>query len=159
MHLESLKEGINGLVSKNLGNDGVSGHSCHKLGLRQLVVLVPGIYIISFDSDLIYRHFSIIIVLINDLYLSPFWNISAMTVAISTEPESAPASSDFVKSCSIPQAENPTYFDEECHHVEQLVDADRPVAVLVKEVEDAEQVVLGLAVAEEVEQHAHAVES
>merc|ERR1719391_1550418 len=41
---------------------------------------------------------------------------------------------------------------------EMFVDADRPVAVLVKEVEDAEQVVLGLAVAEEVEQHAHAVE-
>ena len=62
MHLESLKEGVNGLVSKNLGNDGVSGHSCHKLGLRQLVVLVPEIDVISFDSNLIYRKFSIIIV-------------------------------------------------------------------------------------------------
>ena len=51
-----------------------------------------------------------------------------------------------------------TYFYEEGHHVEQLVDADRPVAVLVKEVEDAEQVVLSLAITEEVEQHAQAVE-
>ena len=54
---------------------------------------------------------------------------------------------------------NVTDFYEESHHVEQLVDADGPVAVLVEEVEDPEQVVLGLAVAEEVEQHAHAVES
>ena len=49
-HLESLKEGVDGLVSKNLGNDGVSGHPCYKLSLRQLVVLVPENYVISFDS-------------------------------------------------------------------------------------------------------------
>ena len=81
-----------------------------------------------------------------------------MTVAISTLPESAPAEYIVINSSS-QQCENPTYFYEEGHHVEQLVDADGPVAVLVEEVEDAEQVVLGLAVAEEVEQHAHAVES
>ena len=51
-----------------------------------------------------------------------------------------------------------TNLDEERHHVEELVDADGAVAVLVEEIEDAEQVVLGLAVAEQVEQHAHAVE-
>ena len=65
----------------------------------------------------------------------------------------------FVKSSSSHPQENPTYFNEEGHHVEKLVDADGSVAVLVEEVEDAEQVVLGLAVAEQVEQHAHAVES
>ena len=52
-----------------------------------------------------------------------------------------------------------TYFDEEGHHVEELVDADRAIAVLVKEVEDAQQVVLSLPITEQVEQHAHAVES
>ena len=51
-----------------------------------------------------------------------------------------------------------TNLDEERHHVEELVNADGAVAVLVEEIEDAEQVVLGLAVAEQVEQHAHAVE-
>ena len=51
-----------------------------------------------------------------------------------------------------------TDLDEERHHVEELVNADGAVAVLVEEIEDAEQVVLGLAVAEQVEQHAHAVE-
>ena len=51
-HLEGLEEGIDGLVSKNLGNDGVSGHSLHKLSLRQLVVLVPEKYLISFESFL-----------------------------------------------------------------------------------------------------------
>ena len=51
-----------------------------------------------------------------------------------------------------------TNLDEERHHVEELVNADGAVAVLVEQIEDAEQVVLGLAVAEQVEQHAHAVE-
>ena len=95
-----------------------------------------------------------------------------MTVAISTLPESAPEVTLLSKAFpTIMKKSNlffskldnfyqtRTYFNEEGHHVEKLVDADGPVAVLVEEVEDAEQVVLGLTVAEEVEQHAHAVES
>ena len=42
-HLEGLEESVDGFVRKNLGNDGVAGHSCDKLSLRQLVVLVPEI--------------------------------------------------------------------------------------------------------------------
>ena len=45
------------------------------------------------------------------------------------------------------------------HQLAQLRAGHGPTLVLVEEVEDPEQVVLGLAVAEEVEQHAHAVES
>ena len=42
-HLEGLKEGIDGLVSQNLGNHGVASHSRYKLSLCQLIVLVPEI--------------------------------------------------------------------------------------------------------------------
>jgi len=42
-HLEGLKEGVDGLVSQNLGNHGVAGHSRYKLSLCQLIVLVPEI--------------------------------------------------------------------------------------------------------------------
>ena len=56
-HLEGLEESVDGFVRKNLGNDGVAGHSCDKLSLRQLVVLVPEKYVVSCDSFLFCKLF------------------------------------------------------------------------------------------------------
>ena len=152
--LESLKKGVNGLVCQDLGDDWVSGHAGHKLSLGQLVVLVPENSCVS-SSSFCGSH---LVLCVWDPYWSPLWNISAITVAMSTLPESAPARRCRQKLPMDGGGKMFTNLDEERHHVEELVNADGAVAVLVEEIEDAEQVVLGLAVAEQVEQHAHAVE-
>ena len=49
-HLKGLEKGIDGLVGKDLGDDGVPGHPSNELGLGQLVILVPGENVMIFAS-------------------------------------------------------------------------------------------------------------
>ena len=139
-------------MCQDLGDDRVSGHAGHKFSLGQLVVLVPensGVNPSSFCG-------SHLVLCLGSLLVSSLEHLGHHGGHVDLAR---------VGACKKMLIKAPngggkmfTNLDEERHHVEELVNADGAVAVLVEEIEDAEQVVLGLAVAEQVEQHAHAVE-
>ena len=141
-------------MCQDLGDDWVSGHAGHKLSLGQLVVLVPensGVSSSSFCGSHSYGSLCLGFLLVSSLEHLGHHGGHVDLARVG-------ACKKMLSKASTGGGKMFTNLDEERHHVEELVNADGAVAVLVEEIEDAEQVVLGLAVAEQVEQHAHAVE-
>ena len=70
-----------------------------------------------------------------EAHLSPDWNISAITVAMSTDPASAPESRMPKRQVDISN----TNFNEEGHHIKKLFHIDVSIAVFVEQVEHLEK--------------------